>query len=767
MKVKRYVLSGNNKSIELVKEFLKEAKKSGLPIYWGTYNVSFPLGESSQKTLEEIKKACGKSDLRIICEPTEKQMIPFGRRSLLTKDTYDLLIKKDIEIKYYSSLDDEHKKELDFTHHAKYLLTSNMALVGSFNFSYQSLHNNMESLVWLSGDEIKGTYDEVSAKWDDGIFRDVDRSKLVNQKASLAPPQDDTDSKINLKEIYKKIREKLYDYQKDILDNLADRDLDIDILCLPTGLGKTFIALAWLLQQGKDHHDEARMLMIVPNRLVRETIKNICINEIKMPDLIHVIHILTANEFNMGGACVYSAAVFDEVQNWIPGDEFNDYNLARAELNRRSVKMLGVSATPSRHPNYDQEYFYREFCNKKGAPYSELTVVSAINSGLLAKPNWVTVSKSCGDLNDYRPIKGRYSEGILMRKWWNALMEDEELAQTICETIISNNLNKGLVFVPPVGEDKDGFLEDLQDALDGYAEVLDIQSKSCSSPESVLRKFRDAKKPTFLFAVNRASEGISIPEIDSLIMLRMPLSENLAIQLIGRGLRKHDGKKQLWVLDAVGYQRRLEDIPSWGESSQSKPRSKKVVTRDAQDKSKELVFRLIMECCCEDTDYSYDLFLSSHVNNLLENREYEQLISRGFKGDLKVVFGKQIGIKVYGINAEKDRKILSNLPESAQSSETLREFIEENKEDFVCRYMNAIEEEESLQFAKDSSGHLSFDEFIDDLLSNASIEMREELLSRILDYDYDYVDKVKNNKSKCKSILIEHFIRSSRSSSLS
>lgn len=55
-----------------------------------------------------------------------------------------------------------------------------------------------------------------------------------------------------------------------------------------------------------------------------------------------------------------------------------------------------------------------------------------------------------------------------------------------------------------------------------------------------------------LFTVDLFNEGVDIPAVDTVLFLRPTESATVFLQQLGRGLRKHDGKRQLTVLDFVG-----------------------------------------------------------------------------------------------------------------------------------------------------------------------------------------------------------------------
>jgi len=65
-----------------------------------------------------------------------------------------------------------------------------------------------------------------------------------------------------------------------------------------------------------------------------------------------------------------------------------------------------------------------------------------------------------------------------------------------------------------------------------------------------------ARRITVLFSVDLFNEGIDIPEVDTLLMLRPTDSATLFLQQLGRGLRKSFGKTVCMVLDFVGQHRK-------------------------------------------------------------------------------------------------------------------------------------------------------------------------------------------------------------------
>jgi hypothetical protein len=71
--------------------------------------------------------------------------------------------------------------------------------------------------------------------------------------------------------------------------------------------------------------------------------------------------------------------------------------------------------------------------------------------------------------------------------------------------------------------------------------------------EDALRRLRDGDLRA-VFTVDLFNEGIDLPALDTVLLLRPTDSATVFLQQIGRGLRLHDGKACLTVLDFIGAQ---------------------------------------------------------------------------------------------------------------------------------------------------------------------------------------------------------------------
>jgi hypothetical protein len=80
-------------------------------------------------------------------------------------------------------------------------------------------------------------------------------------------------------------------------------------------------------------------------------------------------------------------------------------------------------------------------------------------------------------------------------------------------------------------------------------------NSSTEEREGALAKLR-ARELNCIFAVDLFNEGLDVPEIDTILLLRPTQSSTIFLQQLGRGLRRADDKAVLTVLDFIGQQRR-------------------------------------------------------------------------------------------------------------------------------------------------------------------------------------------------------------------
>lgn len=78
--------------------------------------------------------------------------------------------------------------------------------------------------------------------------------------------------------------------------------------------------------------------------------------------------------------------------------------------------------------------------------------------------------------------------------------------------------------------------------------------------EAAIKKL-ERSELEYILTVDIFNEGIDIPYLNQIIMLRQTQSSIIFIQQLGRGLRKHDSKEYVTVIDFIGNYKNNYLIP--------------------------------------------------------------------------------------------------------------------------------------------------------------------------------------------------------------
>lgn len=137
-------------------------------------------------------------------------------------------------------------------------------------------------------------------------------------------------------------------------------------------------------------------------------------------------------------------------------------------------------------------------------------------------------------------------------------------SRTIEAKRLSNEFNKrGFKTVALTGEDSE----------DKRAESIELLETDDLS-----------KKLDYIFTVDIFNEGVDIPKINQIIMLRPTESAIIFVQQLGRGLRKTDGKHYLTIIDFIGnYEHNfLIPIAIYGDNSYNKDNIRKHISEGSR-----------------------------------------------------------------------------------------------------------------------------------------------------------------------------------------
>ena len=147
-----------------------------------------------------------------------------------------------------------------------------------------------------------------------------------------------------------------------------------------------------------------------------------------------------------------------------------------------------------------------------------------------------------------------------------------------------NGITRGLIFCSRKKEaiELSGLFN-----LKGYKTIaLTGDSAEDERAESIelLESDNLTEKLDYIFTVDIFNEGIDIPKINQIIMLRPTESAIIFIQQLGRGLRKVDGKGYLTVIDFIGnYENNyLIPVALYGDTSYNKDSLRKLITEGSR-----------------------------------------------------------------------------------------------------------------------------------------------------------------------------------------
>lgn len=147
-----------------------------------------------------------------------------------------------------------------------------------------------------------------------------------------------------------------------------------------------------------------------------------------------------------------------------------------------------------------------------------------------------------------------------------------------------NGITRGLVFCSRKNEAIE--LSDLFN-LKGFKTIALTGDSSDKERDNSIEKLESDnihEKLDYIFTVDIFNEGIDIPKINQIIMLRPTKSAIIFIQQLGRGLRKVDGKGYLTVIDFIGnYENNyLIPIALYGDTSYNKDSLRKLITEGSR-----------------------------------------------------------------------------------------------------------------------------------------------------------------------------------------
>ncbi|MFB8773025.1 DUF3427 domain-containing protein [Streptomyces broussonetiae] len=438
------------------------------------------------------------------------------------------------------------------------------AYVGSSNLSKAALLDGLEWNVRLSSvatpavlNKFEATFD---AYWNDCAFelydpaKDGERLDLALAQANGSRPS--SDLKINLSGL--EVRP--FPHQQDMLERLRiEREIhgrSRNLLVAATGTGKTVMAALDYRKLQKTLARAKPALLFVAHRkeILKQSLRTYreVLDDASFGELLHAGE--DPREWRHVFASVQSLNV-RRLEQLAP-DHFDiividEFHHATASTYRRIIdhfkprQLLGLTATPER---MDGRNVQEEFFNGRIA--AEMRLWEALENDLLCPFHYFGIPDGT-DLTNVTWRKGAYADSDLDNVYTGNHARARIVVKQIRDKISNPGAMRALGFC--VSKKHAKFMAAFFREAGFQAVALDSDSPA-EQRARALAALRDGELQV-IFSVDLFNEGLDIPDVDTLLLLRPTDSATVFLQQLGRGLRRAETKPVLTVLDFIGQHR--------------------------------------------------------------------------------------------------------------------------------------------------------------------------------------------------------------------
>src|SRR3954454_18693483 len=436
------------------------------------------------------------------------------------------------------------------------------AFVGSSNLSHTALFDGLEWNVRLSSMDAAHVIDRVrmtfESHWASEHFEPYDPA-VNGEELQLALREHDRRSLGEATTIsFANLDVRPYPHQQRMLEALTiERERHgrhRNLVAAATGTGKTVVAALdyreLLARSGRD-----LSLLFVAHR-----------EEILRQSLATYRAVLrdgAFGEIHGGGRIARGRHVFAMVQSLrearlegMAPDAFDvvvvdEFHHAAAQtydrlLNHLQPKeLLGLTATPERLDGKDvTEWFDQRIA-------VELRLWEAIDQGFLVPFQYFGVADGT-DLRQLSWRRGNYAPQELSNLFTNDDLRVAKLLEAVRRIVLEPGSIRALGFC--VSKEHAHYMarKFTEAGLESVALTGDDDGDTRTQR---LTDLRDGRLRC-IFSVEVLGEGVDVPDVDCLLLLRPTASATLFAQQLGRGLRRAEGKSHLTVIDLIGQHRR-------------------------------------------------------------------------------------------------------------------------------------------------------------------------------------------------------------------
>lgn len=437
------------------------------------------------------------------------------------------------------------------------------AYVGSANLSGAALMGGLEWTVKFTEKGQKALFSRAKAHfetlWQDEEFQAYDPNNTEHQRALK-------DALIREKggqyEVVQGITT-FFDIQPkpfqrillDQLENEREHGRFKNLLVAATGTGKTVMAAFDYKRLCEREGGQPRLLFVAHRKEILQQALNTYRHVLRDGNFGELLsgqhqpsqytHVFTTIQSALSqklieqyGADYWRVVVIDECHH-IAANSFTQF--AQAIQPRY---LLGLTATPERSD--DRSIFTHFDMRPDGSPAAQLRLWHALDQQLLAPFEYY----ACADNTDYRDVPWRQAGEISALD--AVLTGNHVRAQAIVNAwqgLVSNIAEcRALAFCVTIAHAK--FMTEMFNKAGIKAAC--ITGEASASEREELPRMLERRDINVLVTVDLYNEGVDLPFVDTLLLLRPTQSATLFQQQIGRGLRLHEGKESCLVIDFVG-----------------------------------------------------------------------------------------------------------------------------------------------------------------------------------------------------------------------
>jgi superfamily II DNA or RNA helicase len=428
------------------------------------------------------------------------------------------------------------------------------AYIGSSNLTHSAQVSGLEWNVRVSGARNPDVIDKVSAVfesyWHNPDFKSYDREEFVSRTKS--EQAGDPVLVLSPTEV------RAEPFQDRLLEQIALSRLQgfhRNLLVAATGTGKTVMA-ALDYARLRDQLSRARLLFVAHREEIltqslatfRHALRDQAFGELwvsgqrpnRFEHVFASIQSLTAAGLSNLARDHFDVVIVDEFHHAAA----QSYKTLLEHIT--PVELLGLTATPERSDGLPILELFG------GRIAAELRLWDAIDQQRLVAFTYYGIH----DGLDLREIPWRRGRGYEAEKLSNLMTGNDALAHLVLKELDRRvgELSKVRALGFCVSIEHARFMARAFSAA-GVPAVAIWSDTPAAERQAALRDLAQ-RRIAVVFSVDLFNEGIDVPAVDTLLMLRPTDSATLFMQQLGRGLRKSAGKSMCTVLDFVGHHRK-------------------------------------------------------------------------------------------------------------------------------------------------------------------------------------------------------------------